>query len=70
MRKDGPFSWIILATIIVNGFSGLGWLFGSIGVFADVFPGLLGIEAAKANSLGSSFIGVCMCSGMYKKMFI
>ena len=44
MRRDRPYSWIILVTIVVNGYCSLGWLFDSIGVFDDTFPELLGIE--------------------------
>ena len=51
LQKDGLYSWIVLLAITVNGFCGLGWLFGSIGVLADVFPGYLGINATKTNAL-------------------
>ena len=63
MQKDGPYSWIILCTILVNGFCGLGWLFGSIGVFADTFPELLNVNETKATALGSTFQGICFFTG-------
>ena len=65
MRRDGPYSWIILVTIVVNSFCSLGWLFGSIGVFADTFPELLGIDEAKGSSLGSRIQGICFFTGIY-----
>ena len=65
LQKDGLYSWIVLLAITVNGFRGLGWLFGSIGVLADVFPGYLGIDATQTNALGSTFIGMGTFTGRW-----
>ena len=38
MRKDGPYSFIVLITIAVNVIFLPGFAMSSVGVFADIYP--------------------------------
>ena len=63
MKKDGAYSWIVLITIIINNIICMGYLFSSVGVFADVYPQLLHIDQSQANIIGSTLVGVFLLSG-------
>ena len=41
----------------------MGYLFSSVGVFADVYPQLLHIDQSQANIIGSTLVGVFLLSG-------
>ena len=57
-RPDGPYSWIVLALVIVNTFSSYGFIAGNIGVLTDVLPDLLNEDQATTNIVPSMSISV------------
>lgn len=65
MRKDGPYSYIVLVTIVLSHFSCTGFAFGSAGVFAEAYPKIFNAEQAKTNVIGSTLVGVYFLSGKY-----
>ena len=70
MNKDGAYSWIVLITIIINNIICMGYLFSSVGVFADVYPQLLHTDQSKANIIGSTLVGVFLLSGRITSPFL
>lgn len=63
MEKDGAYSWIVLVTILTNVMFVPGYAMSSIGVFADVYPELLGLDSSQTNIIGSTLVGVLLFSG-------
>ena len=65
-KKDGPYSWVILITIVLSRFAGLGFAIATTGVLADEYPRHFGVEQAETNVIGSTLLGVYLFSGMCK----
>lgn len=62
-RKDGPYSWVILMTIVLCRYVGIGFAIASAGVLADEYPRHFGVEQAQTNIIGSALLGVFLFSG-------
>ena len=64
-RKDGPYSWVILVTIIVSRVAGITFVITTTGVLADECPRLFNVEQAQTNIIPSTLLGVLLFSGTY-----
>ena len=63
--KDGPYSWVILVTIVISRVAGITFVVTTTGVFADEYPRLFNVEQAQTNIIPSTLLGVLMFSGMH-----
>lgn len=63
MKKDGPYSWLVLLAIIVTNFCCMGYLVGSASIYSEVYPRLLNKDITVTNVIGSTLMGVFMFSG-------
>ena len=63
MRKDGPYSCIVLITIAVNVIFVPGFAMSSVGVFADIYPTLLNSDSTQTNIIGSMLLAVILFTG-------
>ena len=64
MRKDGPYSYIVLITIAVNVIFVPGFAMSSVGVFADIYPTLLNSDSTQTNIIGSVLLAVLLFTGL------
>lgn len=69
MEKDGAYSWIVLVTIAINNIFVPGYALSSVGVFADVYPELLGLDPSQTNIIGSTQLAVILFSGAQVVLF-
>lgn len=63
MKNDGTYSWILLVIITLTNICTLGYLFGTVGVFAERYPHLLNEDISVTNVIGSALIGAYLFSG-------
>lgn len=63
MEKDGAYSWLVLVTILINTIFVPGYAMSSVGVLAEVYPELLGLESSQTNIVGTTLIAVILFSG-------
>ena len=62
-KKDGPFSWVILVTIVLSRFAGIGFSISTAGVFSDAYPEHFGVPQAETNVIGATVLGVFLFTG-------
>lgn len=54
---------MILVTIVLSRFVGIGFAVATTGVLADEYPRHFGVEQAQTNVIGSTLLGVFLFSG-------
>ena len=57
-EQDGPYSWIVLITLILCNFSSFGFLMGTLGPLSDLFPQVFDRDQAETNIISSTALAV------------